>query len=65
LLPQVGNIILRLKINLRIGTKISEQPFKTKLGIPSSPTDLVGRSRFVALPTSEFAIGAKDKTAVD
>jgi hypothetical protein len=40
---------LRLKINLRIGTRISEQPFIMKLGIPSSPIDLVGLNRFIAL----------------
>jgi hypothetical protein len=58
---------LRLNVNLITGTKISNQPFITKLGIciPSSPTDVFGRSHFIALWTSEFEIGAEDKTFVD
>jgi hypothetical protein len=54
-----------LKISLRTGTKISEQFFITKLGMPSSPTDFHGHSRFMAFRTSEFEVGAKDKTLID
>jgi hypothetical protein len=43
---------VRLKMNLRNGAKISEQPFTTNLGTPSSPTDSVARSRVIALLTS-------------
>jgi hypothetical protein len=56
---------LRLKINLRIDTKFSEQPFITKLVIPSSPTDLVGSGRCIALRTSESEAGTVDKTSID
>jgi hypothetical protein len=45
---------LRLKINLSKGAKISEQPFTTELGIPSSPTDFVDHSYIIALLTSSL-----------
>jgi hypothetical protein len=56
---------LRLKINLRAGTKMSEHLFITKLVIPSSPTNLVGRSRFIPLWTSEFETRAEDNSSAD
>jgi hypothetical protein len=47
-----------------VGTNISEQPLITKLGIPSGPTDFVGRSRFIAFLTLESEIKAKGKFSV-
>ena len=44
---------LRLKINLRIDNKLSEQPFIINAGMPSNPTDFDGRRRLLALRTSE------------
>jgi hypothetical protein len=52
---------LRLKICLRTGTKISEQPLITKLGIPSSPTALEGLRSLRALQISNSEMGAKGK----
>jgi hypothetical protein len=52
LLPRVAKSIPRkakIKNRLKTGTKISEQPFITKLVIPLGPTDLFGRSCFIAL----------------
>jgi hypothetical protein len=40
---------LKLKVNLSEGTKISEQRFTTKLGIPSNLTDFVGYNHLRAL----------------
>jgi hypothetical protein len=39
---------------------MSEQPFESKLGIPSSPTDLNDHNSFIPFWTSELEIGAKD-----
>jgi hypothetical protein len=50
-----------LKINLRTGTKISEQPFIINAGMLLIPTDFEGRKRLMALKTSESETGAKDK----
>jgi hypothetical protein len=46
-------------------TKISEQPFITKLGMSSSPTDLDGLRRLRALQMSSSEIGANDKNSED
>jgi hypothetical protein len=56
---------LKLKICLRIGLKISEQPFMIKPGISSSPTDLKGFSLLMALQTSASEIGARDTDSKD
>jgi hypothetical protein len=63
---EVGNCCwdkLKLKINLRTGVKVFEQPFITKAEISSSPTDLDGPRCFKALQTSELEIGANDKNS--
>jgi hypothetical protein len=36
-----------------------------KMGMPSSTTDLVGRSRFIAHLTSKFGAGTENKTSAD
>jgi hypothetical protein len=53
---RVGKICcdkMRLKINLRTGIKLSEQPLLIIAGIPSNPTDFDERRRLIALRTSE------------
>jgi hypothetical protein len=50
-----------LKINLRKGIKISEQPFIINAGMLSIPTDFEGRKRLMALKTSKSETDAKDK----
>lgn len=49
-------------MNLRNSTTFSEQCFITMLGIPSSPTDFDGCSRFVTFSTPELKVGAKDES---
>jgi hypothetical protein len=52
----------RLKINLKVGIKISKQPFITNAGIPSNPPDFDGCRHHRAL-TSDLetdAIGRAD-----
>jgi hypothetical protein len=44
---------LRLKINLGIGIKLSEQPFIVNAGMPSNSTDFDGARRLIALRRSE------------
>jgi hypothetical protein len=53
-----------LNICLRIGIKITEQTFMTNLGIPSSPPDL-GLSLLMALKTSAWEVGTRDKNSED
>jgi hypothetical protein len=58
---------VRLKLNtcLRIGIKITEQPFMTNPGTSSSPTHLGGFSLLMTLHTSASEIGARDKISED
>jgi hypothetical protein len=44
---------LRLKINLRTGINISEQPFIINAGMPSNPPDFDGCRHHIALRKSE------------
>jgi hypothetical protein len=56
---------LRLNICLKIGIKMSEQPFMINPGISSSPTELEDFSLLMALQTSASEIGARDKNSED
>ena len=56
---------LRLKINLRTGTKISEQTLIKNAGMPSSPTDFDGRARCIAVKTSESQTDAAGRESGD
>jgi hypothetical protein len=56
---------LKLKICLRIGIQIYEQPFMIKPGISSSLTDLEGFSLLMALQTSASEMGARDTNSED
>jgi hypothetical protein len=58
---KLRKVLRQAKIKSKLDTlhKVSEQPFITKPGIPSSPTDFAGGSHFVVLRTSEFQIGTK------
>jgi hypothetical protein len=58
LFPQITKCILR---QVKIKNKFEK---RHKPGIPSRPTDFDGRSRFIALQTSESDIGYEDKIAV-
>jgi hypothetical protein len=50
---------LKLKICLRIGTNMSVQPLMTNPGMSTSPADLVGLRRLMALRASESETDAK------
>jgi hypothetical protein len=56
---------LRLKICLRIGTHISEQPLIINPGMSSTPADLDGLSRLMALTMSGSETDAKCKNSED
>jgi hypothetical protein len=56
---------LRLKICLRIGTNISEQPLIINPGMSSTSADLDGLSRLTALTMSESERDAKGKDSED
>jgi hypothetical protein len=45
----------RYAVNVRTGTKISEQLFKKKAGILSSPTDLDGCRHWEEMALNSFA----------
>jgi hypothetical protein len=47
------------------GTNITVQPLMMNPGISSSPTDLDGLRRLIALTTSESVTGAKGKNSED
>jgi len=47
---------LGLKTKLSKGTKISEQPFRVKLGMRFIPTDFLRNNRLIALLTSSSLI---------
>jgi hypothetical protein len=50
---------------LRIGIKITEQPFITNSVMLSSPTDLEGFSLLMDLQTSASELGTRDKNSED
>jgi len=56
---------LSLKIKLRTCIKISEKTCIINAGMPSSPTDFDGRTRLIALKTSESQIDAADRESDD
>jgi hypothetical protein len=56
---------LSLKINVRTGIKISEQPCIMNAGMSSSPTDFDGRTRLIDLKTSESQTDAADRESDD
>jgi hypothetical protein len=53
---------LSLKINLRTGMKVSEQPCIMSAGMPSSPTDFDERRRLIALKTIESQADAAGRS---